>query len=736
MDNKQNARRLPLSMTKVAVAGAIAMAGVASVSIADVHGGSAFNTVAEAAESKAETTGTTATDGATVTNTETITFGEEFDPLDWDFEVLDRDGNDVTDSLVVVKDEVDTSAPGLYDVVLSAKSADGEDSIRIDAVLEVVNEAPEITADDVTIAYGEDFDPETHAVATDAEDGNITKNIEIAESNFNPERAGEYDITYSVTDAAGETVEHTIKVTVTNDAPVLELTESAVTLAFGEPFNPEDYIASVTDSEEGDLSDSVEIKNGVNLDEPGEYEVVYSVTDGADETTSQTLKVTITNEAPVITAKDLNLNWGADFDALDGVVATDSEDGVITDYIEVVSDDVNTRVAGDYTVVYAVEDAAGERVEQTIKVNVAERENEAPVLLVYDQYILEGSEYDPLANARAVDYEDGEVTDVSDRVEIVSGEVDTSTPGEYEVTYSVEDFDGAISEKTITVTVGASNQAAEDALDESLKQVEADLEAAGLERDELKAEIEALKAQLQAALDKAEEDTPDEEEDVEPTPPEEDGDADEPVDGGSDDEGDDTPPAESDDDTPVDTDEDTPVDSDDEDTDEPVDTPVDEDKDDNKAPETDGDDTEQDDEAPVAGSDDTDKTDGSTDAPAESTSPNGQYNEALDADNGSVDTLGDGNGETVKTTPVNTDGKAVDTVKRTVTDNNTDGKKLSMKSGDGVNNAVKSTEGGETVTKPQSQVLPDTGAGVAVGGVFAGLLALLGSVFGIRKFKQ
>src|SRR5690625_579614 len=305
-------------MTKIAVAGAIAMAGVASVSIADVNGSSAFNTLAQAAESDAETTGTTATAGATVTNTETITFGEDFDPLDWDFEVLDSEGNDVTDSLVVDKNDVDTSVPGLYDVVLSALSADGEDNIRVDAVLEVVNEPPVITANDVTIAYGDDFDPETHAVATDPEDGNITSDVEIKESNFNPERAGEYEITYSVTDAAGETVEHTISVTVTNDAPVLELTESEVALAFGEAFDPESYIASVTDTEEGDLSGNVEINNGVNLDAPGEYEVVYSVTDGADETTTATLAVTITNEAPVITAEDLNLNWGAEFDALDG----------------------------------------------------------------------------------------------------------------------------------------------------------------------------------------------------------------------------------------------------------------------------------------------------------------------------------------------------------------------------------------------------------------------------------
>src|SRR5699024_7430156 len=197
--------------------------------------------------------------------------------------------------------------------------------------------------------------------------------------------------------------------------------------------------------------------------------------------------------------------------------------------------------------------------------------------------------------------------------------------------------------------------------------------------------------------------------------------------GGSDDEGDDTPPAESDDE-PADTDEN--VDDEDvpADTDETVDedTPADDESGDDDTPVTDdeGTDTENTDETPVAGSDDTDNTD----EPSESTSPNGQYDESLDKDNGNVDVLGDGNADTLEITPVDADGEALDE------DEAVDGERLVMASdGDA---AEKPSEEDEAVAETKSQVLPDTGAGVAVGGVFAGLLALIGSIFGIRKFKQ
>src|SRR5699024_264482 len=137
-----------------------------------------------------------------------------------------------------------------------------------------------------------------------------------------------------------------------------------------------------------------------------------------------------------------------------------------------------------------------------------------------------------------------------------------------------------------------------------------------------------------------------------------------------------------------------------------------------------GTDTENTDETPVAGSDDTDNTD----EPSESTSPNGQYDEAMAIDNGNVDVLGDGHANALEITAVDADEEALDE------DAAVDGERLVMASDEDA--AEKPSEEDEAVAETKSQVLPDTGAGVAAGGVFAGLLALICSIFGIRKFKQ
>ncbi|MGX7420368.1 Ig-like domain-containing protein [Carnobacterium gallinarum] len=62
------------------------------------------------------------------------------------------------------------------------------------------------------------------------------------------------------------------------------------------------------------------------------------------------------NEVPVITAPDRTLEVGTPFDALEGVTAYDEVDGNLTN-IQIVSNNVNTRVPGNYEVHYQVVDS-------------------------------------------------------------------------------------------------------------------------------------------------------------------------------------------------------------------------------------------------------------------------------------------------------------------------------------------------------------------------------------------
>lgn len=57
-------------------------------------------------------------------------------------------------------------------------------------------------ADDKTITVGDSFDPKTGVTATDKEDGDLTGKIQIAGTVDNT-KPGKYELTYTVSDAAG-----------------------------------------------------------------------------------------------------------------------------------------------------------------------------------------------------------------------------------------------------------------------------------------------------------------------------------------------------------------------------------------------------------------------------------------------------------------------------------------------------------------------------------------------------
>ena len=161
------------------------------------------------------------------------------------------------------------------------------------------------------------------------------------------------------------------------------------------------------------------------------------------------------NTAPTISANDVTLNVGDTFDPLANVTATDKEDGTITlTKDNIIANDVDTSKAGTYHVTYKVTDKNGTSAEKTITVTVKQNTgdlNSAPTISANDIILNVGDMFDPLANATATDKEDGTITLTKDN--IVANDVDTSKAGTYHVTFRVVDKNGAIIEKTITVTV-------------------------------------------------------------------------------------------------------------------------------------------------------------------------------------------------------------------------------------------------------------------------------------------
>ena len=162
-----------------------------------------------------------------------------------------------------------------------------------------------------------------------------------------------------------------------NAAPVIQATDK--TIEVGDEFNPRADVTA-TDEEDGDITNKIEIlKNDVNVNEPGIYDVTYKVTDTQGASYTTTIKVTVNpkaadlNACPVIQATDKTLTVGDEFDPLADVTAEDEEDGDLTDKIEVVKNTVDTKKAGKYEVTYKVTDSDGATRTKTIKVTVKEK---------------------------------------------------------------------------------------------------------------------------------------------------------------------------------------------------------------------------------------------------------------------------------------------------------------------------------------------------------------------------
>lgn len=78
-------------------------------------------------------------------------------------------------------------------------------------------------------------------------------------------------------------------------APEITLTKTKIELEEGSDFDANDYLESVVDNSFGEVE--VDIEDNVDVDEPGEYEVVYTATDASNNKSTATLTVVIT-EAP------------------------------------------------------------------------------------------------------------------------------------------------------------------------------------------------------------------------------------------------------------------------------------------------------------------------------------------------------------------------------------------------------------------------------------------------------
>jgi len=175
-----------------------------------------------------------------------------------------------------------------------------------------------------------------------------------------------------------------------------------------------------------------------------------TTTQSTDTTATTTQQVTTDNDPVILGADDVTIEKNSTFVPLQGVTATDVEDGDLTDQITY-SGNVNPNAVGEYNATYTVTDSDGNVTSVTRKVTVVFTDTQAPLLSgVADETIYVGESIDVLTGISATDTVDGSVTVTS------TGTVDIWTPGDYTINYSATDTAGneATDSRVITVTFG------------------------------------------------------------------------------------------------------------------------------------------------------------------------------------------------------------------------------------------------------------------------------------------
>ena len=228
--------------------------------------------------------------------------------------------------------------------------------------------------------------------------------------------------------------------------------EREITVEYGDDF--EDPGASAiyygTIFQQEPLDVPVTVEGTVDLTKLGTYELLYRAEyEEISNSAARKVRVmdTVKPEISLLGEETVTLPVGAEYEET-GCTASDNYNGDLTEAVKV-SGTLDPAVPGSYVLTYTVSDESGNQ-NQTSR-TVVYVDVTAPVITLTGDAVMEldnGAVYEEPGFAAADDC-DGDVTELV----TVSGDVDTGTPGDYTVTYTVSDTAGNTTAVQRTVTV-------------------------------------------------------------------------------------------------------------------------------------------------------------------------------------------------------------------------------------------------------------------------------------------
>jgi hypothetical protein len=166
---------------------------------------------------------------------------------------------------------------------------------------QIINTAPVITTVAAVVKVGETFEWNDHVTAFDAEEGNLSSQIEVISDNYHKTQIpGRYSMSFRVTDLYGASDNKTLDITVIeadNTAPTLIADDFEVLLN-----TKIDYLeyAGAFDKEDGDLTSKIVVSTSADLSTPGIYPVCYDVADSRGTAVRKCVKLTVFDYATLI----------------------------------------------------------------------------------------------------------------------------------------------------------------------------------------------------------------------------------------------------------------------------------------------------------------------------------------------------------------------------------------------------------------------------------------------------
>lgn len=203
---------------------------------------------------------------------------------------------------------------------------------------------------------------------------------------------------------------------------------------------------SASDGKDGDLTSQIITGSFSRFIEKGVCNLTYIVFDSANQSATLNRKIEFKDyhsprfrlTEPLIFAE----NEGSYMQLFSRIRVSDLLDGDLTDWITQIDTDVKYQRVGNYTTTLSVSNHFGDTVTMDFPIHVVNRETQRLDIQLSDYivYLKKGESFDPDQYIKKLLDTQGKRLD-SDIVS-VSSDVDTQTPGLYEVHYEAEDKNG------------------------------------------------------------------------------------------------------------------------------------------------------------------------------------------------------------------------------------------------------------------------------------------------------